>query len=387
MLHMGILFLKFKKGVLHLNMHMELNEKENQIITLLNQGKSYHVINHEAKTSSTTIKKVKEKYEEIKAFELYAKRYSPARVKIEVGISTEDAAKYYLAYMKLVSLVDLFPIYYDLGDYLPDFVQFYKSAKSYNITPYNMNNILNLSTNTSLVQQENYNALASLQETRNFIATEKPILIEIRGDISRAQDTNLRLALKGKELQSEIELLNSVLDKIKNSPDSQKLNELIRETVNSITSDQSFALQVCLVAVMKLIQKDPTLIPLIQFPVPDDNDISAQTAMYQSVLIDLITKTTRLMPFVLEELANLTGKKVLPQIPNLEALIFSNSEFTSEQYNKETTSEIHTENHTELEVHSDVSKVSEVDPSVQDQKNGISTGHIAKSIASILAIA
>ena len=57
-------------------------------------------------------------------------------VKIELGISTEDAERYYLAYMKLVSLVDLFPIYNELGDFLPEFVQFYKSAKSYNITPY-----------------------------------------------------------------------------------------------------------------------------------------------------------------------------------------------------------------------------------------------------------
>lgn len=384
-MRMGILFLKFKKGVLHLNMHMELNEKENQIITLLNQGKPYHVINHVAKTSSTTIKKVKEKYEEIKAFELYAKRYSPARVKIEVGISTEDAAKYYLAYMKLVSLVDLFPIYYDLGDYLPDFVQFYKSAKSYNITPYNMNNILNLATNTSLVQQENYNAIASLQETRNLIATEKPILIEIRGDTKRAQDTNFLLARKGQEIQSEIELLNSVLDKIKNSPDYQMLNKLIREAVNSITSEQTFALQVCLIAIMKLIQKDPTLIPLIQFPVPDDNDISAQTAMHQSVLINLITKTTTLMPFVLEELANLTGKKVLPQIPNLETLMGTKGEFI-EQYNDETNSVCQSGINPKLEVHSDVPKVSEVDPYVQDEKNGIPIEYISKSIKSILAL-
>ena len=63
------------------------------------------------------------------------------------------------------------------------------------------------------------------------------------------------------------------MDKIKNSPDYQTLKELIREAVNSITSEQLLSLQVCLIAIMKLIQKDPTLIPLIQFPVPGDNDI------------------------------------------------------------------------------------------------------------------
>ena len=184
-------------------------------------------------------KKVREKYEEFKAFKLFSRRYSPDRVKIELGISTEDAEKYYFAHMKLVTLVDLFPIYNDLGDFLPEFVQFYKSAKSYNITPYNMNSCLNLAVNISLLQQENNDAQSSLQDTRNLIATENPILIEIRRDIKRAQDTNLLLARKGQEKQSEIELLNSALDKIKNSPDYQVLNELIREAVNSITSEQS----------------------------------------------------------------------------------------------------------------------------------------------------
>ena len=327
-------------------MHIEMNEKEECIISLLNQGEPYNVITSKAKTSPNTIKKVREKYEEIEAFKLFSRRYSPDRVKIELGISTEDVEKYYLAYMKLVSLVDLFPIRNELGDYLPDFVQFYKSAKSYNITPYNMNDCLNLAVNYN-------NAQASLQETRNLIATEKPILNKIRGDISRAQHTNFLLARKGQEIQSEIELLNSALDKIKNSPDYQMLSKLIREAVNSITSEQSFALQVCMIAIMKLIQKDPTLIPLIQFPVPDDNDISAQTEMHRSVLIDLVTKTTRLMPSVLEELANLTGKKVLPQIPNLETLMDPNGEFI-EQYNDETNSVSQSGINPELEVNSSV---------------------------------
>ena len=127
------------------------------------------------------------------------------------------------------------------------------------------------------------------------------------------------------------------MDKIKNSPDYQTLKELIREAVNSITSEQLLSLQVCLIAIMKLIQKDPTLIPLIQFPVPGDNDISPQTMFYQSVLVQLITKTTKLMPSVLDEPATLTGKKVVPQFPNLDASIYSNTGNATEQYNNETT--------------------------------------------------
>ena len=85
--------------------------------------------------SPNYIKKLASKVQKTEAFKLFANRYSPEKVKIELGISTENAEKYYLAYMKSVSLVDLFPIYNDLGDCLPDFVRFYKSAKSYNINP------------------------------------------------------------------------------------------------------------------------------------------------------------------------------------------------------------------------------------------------------------
>ena len=129
--------------------------------------------------------------------------------------------------------------------------------------------------------------------------------------------TNLILARKKQAIQSEIEVLNSAVDKIKNSPDYQTLKELICEAVNSITSEQLLSLQVSIIAIMKLIQKDPTLIPLFQFPVPDDNDISPQTEFYQSVLIELITKTTKLMPNVLDELATLTGKKIVPNYRTL----------------------------------------------------------------------
>src|SRR6185503_205336 len=83
---------------------METNSKEELIISMLNQGEPYNVIAGEAKTSPNYIKKVKEKYQEGKAFELFAKGYSPAKVKIELGIPNEDAAKHYLAYMKLVNL-------------------------------------------------------------------------------------------------------------------------------------------------------------------------------------------------------------------------------------------------------------------------------------------
>jgi hypothetical protein len=293
---------------------MNRKEKQDLIIRLNNEGKTWDIISHEAGVSFGTIKKVLDNYEETQAFELFAKGYSPNKVKIELGIPAKNADKHYLAFMKSVRLVDLSYIYIELGDRLPDFVTFYKLAKSYNITPHNMDISLCLAANTSFLEQENIKAKASLEETRSVMATETQKLIEIHENISKAQDANLIRAQKAQAIQSETELLNSALGKIKNSPDYLKLKGLIWEAVNSISSQQYFALQVSIIAIMKLIQKDPTLIPLLQFPVPDINDNTPHTEFYQSVLIDLIMKTAKLMPNVLEELATLTGKKILPQL-------------------------------------------------------------------------
>ena len=95
--------------------------------------------------------------------------------------------------------------------------------------------------------------------------------------------------------------------------------------------------------------------------------MTPHTEFYQSMLIELITKTTKLMPYVLEELATLTGKKILPQLQNLETLNYPNSE-SPDQHDDETTLGYQSERHTELKVHPEVS---EVGSSVQDEKRYI----------------
>lgn len=345
---------------------MNRKEKEDLIIRYYNEGKTWNEMSRVANVSFSTIKKVLDIYEETQAFELFAKGYSTDKVKVELGIPAKNVDKHYLAFMKSTRLVDLSYIYDELGNFLPDFVTFYKSAKSYNITPYNMDVSLRLAANNSSIQQENINAKVSLEQTKSILAMETQKLIGIQIDISRAQESNLVLAQKTQAIQKEIDLRNSSLAKIKNSPDYRKLNELIREAVNSVNSEQYFALQVSIIAIMRLIQKDPTLIPLLQFPVPDINDSTPHTEFYRSVLVDIITKTTKLMPYVLEELATLTGKKVLPQIQILETLNYSNEEFTKEN-SDEMASGDHTKTHTDLGVENQDSKVSEIRPS--DQNN------------------
>ena len=175
---------------------MNRKEKEDLIIRLNNEGKTWDIIAHEAGVSFGTIKKVLDNYEETQAFELFAKGYSPNSVKIELGIPAKSVEKHYLAFMKSVRLVDLSYIYNELGDLLPDFVTFYKSAKSYKITPHNMDVALRLATSTSILEQENIKAKASLDEMKSVTAMETQKLIEVQGNISRAQEENLILVQK-----------------------------------------------------------------------------------------------------------------------------------------------------------------------------------------------
>src|SRR5574341_2223884 len=297
---------------------MNRKERDDLIIKLYDQNKTRDYIAHKAKVGFETINKVIAKNEESQACELFLKGDLPPEAKIKLGILSEDVDKHYLAFRKSLGLVDLSNIYNELGDTLPDFVTFYTSAKSYNITPSDMNRSLQLALNTSYLEQENSNVVVKLQETRKAQKIETTNLLEIRNQNRIALQTNAYEAQKAQKIRSEIDLPRSVLEKIKNSTEYIGLKELITEAVNSISSQQYFALEVCTIAIMKLIQKNPSLFRLLMFPVPDDHDSTAQTPFYRSVLIDLVTKANKLMPNVLEELADLTEKKILPDIQNLE---------------------------------------------------------------------
>src|SRR5262245_60930493 len=130
-------------------------EKKDLIVKLYLEGKTYPEIEKEVHASYTTIRKAIKDYEDSKtksketlAFEKFKEVYSPLEAKIELDISAENAAKYYFAYMKLISVADLFDISKELGDSLPDFVTFYKAAKMNQITVDNMAYAINLACKT-----------------------------------------------------------------------------------------------------------------------------------------------------------------------------------------------------------------------------------------------
>jgi len=351
---------------------MNRKEKEHLIVRLHDEGETWDCIMDKAKVSPNTISKVLANIEESRAFALFEKNLLPMQVKIELGIPPENVEKHYLAYQKLVNLVDLSTVYYSLGDRLPDFLDFYNSAKLCNIRTDDMAFALNLAKNIESMKQESLNLHTSVQNTRNVGAQEAANLDEIRRQTCMAVNNLQRLKI-------ELELISSAVEKIKKTSDFQVFEHLIRDTLNSLSVEKYFLVEVAVIAVMRKIQEEPTLIPLLQFPFPDKLDTTEHTEFHQFTLINLMSKVTKIMPTVLEELATLTGKKVLPQIQNLETPIYPNTGNADEQYDNETTLGLHSENHTELEVHAEASNVSEVEPSVQDEKYEIASGYVLKA--------
>jgi hypothetical protein len=126
-------------------------------------------------------------------------------------------------------------------------------------------------------------------------------------------------------MKTEIELVSSAVDKIKKTSDFQIFERLIRDTVNSLSAEQYFLVELAVIAVMRKIQVDPTLIPLLQFPFPDKLDTTENTEYHQFTLINLMSKVTKFMPTVLEEMTQMIGNKALQKIPNIHTISDLNS--------------------------------------------------------------
>ena len=136
------------------------------------------------------------------------------------------------------------------------------------------------------------------------------------------------------KLKTELELVSSAVDKIRNTSDFQVLEHLIHDAVNSLSGEQYFLVEVALMAVMRKIQVDPTLIPLLQFPFPDKLDTTEHTEFHEFTLINLMSKVTKFLPTFLEEMTQMIGNKVLQEIPNLHTISESNSRTLNQSDNE-----------------------------------------------------
>jgi hypothetical protein len=270
-------------------------EKEELIIKLYKEGKTWDQISHVAKVSPNTTSRVVDGYEQSGAFKLFLRGLSPIQVRIKLSLSSDKVEKHYLVFRRLYELFELSSVCNELGQYVPDFLDFYKSARSLNITPEIMHSAINFAGNIEFLKQENYRERLTLTKNKSTSAQVAANLAEVRGQIIIAAEHLSRM-------KNELESLRLGTEKIKNTEDYRRLEDLIFDAVSSISSEKYFLWQVAVIAVMKAIQEDSNLIPYILFPSPNELDLTAQTSFHQSIPTMLINKSEKFMPVVLEEL-------------------------------------------------------------------------------------
>lgn len=282
------------------------------IIKLWKEGKTWDEIAHEAKTSPKTISRVVDDYEQSEAFKLFERNYPPMQVRIELSMPPEKVERHYLAYRKLHDLTDFSHIYDKLGGYLPGFLNFYFMAESFNITPENMYHSLNLARDIENLKQQHSTLQAGIYETRRVCNQQAANLAGINGQTKIAADHLQRISY-------ELNSLKLALDKVKNSNDYRTLEQMIRKTVKSLSSEQYFVFEVAVIAIMRTIQKVPSMIPLLQFPFPHELHKTAHSSFHQYTLTKVISAASKFMPEVLEELTKLTENKILPEYHKLDS--------------------------------------------------------------------
>jgi hypothetical protein len=140
----------------------------------------------------------------------------------------------------------------------------------------------------------------------------------------------------------------------------------------------NFLAEIAVIAVMRKIQEEPTLIPLLQFPFPDKLDTTEHAEYHQFTLINLMSKVTKFMPTVLEEMTQMIGNKVLQEIPNLHTISDSNSR-TLDQSDNEMTRMSRPEGQIILPPQEDF-EVTKVVSIPEDEKNDKSTKIIIEAI-------
>jgi hemoglobin-like flavoprotein len=316
-----------------------VQEKKDLIIKLYLEQRSQAEITHLAKCSFTTVVKVIKEYENSKiksketlAFDMFKQGFGLLDVKSELDISGENAAKYFLAFNKLVGVGDLFHIYKELGTSISDLVWFYKESKLRNLTLANMVYALNLASNISTLEQQVTSHQNALQDSRRSIDVAQRSLSEVQSQTILTNRSVFAMTQEVHRLQDQIRTLNSVLEKTKNLEDYQKIEDIIHKTVNSITADQYLTIEVALMAVIKTIQKDAKLIPVILTWLPEVNYGDLDPTLRQSFLASLVSQAIEFMPKVSDELVALTGKNVLPNLAIMEKS-FSQDEIQKEYDN------------------------------------------------------
>jgi len=262
-------------------MIISAEEREKRVLEYLEESKSYKEIENLLHISSRDIsliqkkareKKEKEEKNEIitsvtsKALKLYKEEKSPLDVAIILGITAQQAQKFYIDYLSLTDYQQLAQIYQQLDEKLIQALA--------NLLYHIKKNEIKISEEEIVETIRNINKIPTSRKECKEISTEIANLKRERDtyisnkNFWKKQISNLivdfdRLVVQSdfkrkeiKSLDKQIEKKKELLDDLKDIEYFEKVKQKIRDETNNILNDKKAFLKSAIMTILQTIKKD-----------------------------------------------------------------------------------------------------------------------------------
>lgn len=256
-------------------------ERERQVLEYLEENKSYKEIEDLLHISSRDIsivqKKAREKKEKedknkiitsvtSKALKLYKAEQSPLDVAITLGLTAQEAQKFYIDYLSLTGSHQLAQVYHQFDEKLIQALV--------NLLYHIKKNEIKISEDEIVESIRNITKIPRSLKEYNEISTEIANLKRIKdtyihnknfwkkqiSDLSVDFDQLVnQIDFKRKEIKSfdrQIERKKELLDDLKDSLYFENVKQKIRDQTNNILSDKKAFLKLAIAAILQTIKKD-----------------------------------------------------------------------------------------------------------------------------------
>lgn len=265
-------------------MGLTRQEKEELVLKLYNQGKSYHEIAKEARVSLRDIGPILNRggvqqglSNSSRAYRLFHEGESPVMVAIHLNLREEDVTKYYTEYWKLRHLRDLYHIYEEIKDDIRSLIDLYQLMKSAKMDIQNVIKLLKIA-NNDLPSVENRNqelerresilkasvqrSARALQEISDRTSMESKTLEQHRSIYNQIKE-------KIEDLNTKKARLESIIDSFHNNSETyDKIKQMIQQEIESIITNPRRLLQFALASIFESTRKHPGRLQAMYYNMP-----------------------------------------------------------------------------------------------------------------------
>jgi hypothetical protein len=274
------------------------NEREKKIIELSKAGKTIREIAAETHTSFRDIGQIlrrsrggyepneetapylnaagQPKSQSSMAYEMYRQGKKPLEVAIALGVSADDAERWFSEYARLSGLDDLCKVCEQTraGDSLADFLLLYKLMEGKSLSPHEFVNDLESrrqgrQMSNELEELESHLGLAKLDmdDAKNQLQEKNKKLSEVTKKLEQAETTLKEKERRIQHLERQcqtLELRKSSLDKLIQNTDTTGLKKTIEKIVqreaSSLISSNQEHWEIAIIAIAEFLQDQPQLL-------------------------------------------------------------------------------------------------------------------------------